>query len=45
VPFLGLGIGLGTNVASVLLTGQRSLFSSEGEWGKTEWRIGIYNWG
>lgn len=33
-PFLGYGLGMGTNVGSMLLTGGRTFLISEGEWGR-----------
>jgi hypothetical protein len=34
LPFFGYGIGMGTNVGSSLLTGERSFLISEAEWGR-----------
>ncbi|MEO6520471.1 MAG: hypothetical protein ABIN91_02265 [Mucilaginibacter sp.] len=34
LPFLGYGIGMGTNVASMFLQGRRGFFVSEEEWGR-----------
>lgn len=33
-PFFGFGIGMGTNVGSMLLTGGTTFLISEGEWGR-----------
>lgn len=33
-PFWGYGIGMGTNVGSMLLTGDREFLIAEGEWGR-----------
>lgn len=33
-PFFGYGIGMGTNVGSMLLTGDTNFLISEGEWGR-----------
>lgn len=33
-PFFGYGLGLGTNVGSMLMTGKVSYLISEGEWGR-----------
>jgi len=34
LPFFGYGIGLGTNVGSMLMSGGRGFMLSEGEWGR-----------
>ena len=34
VPFFGVGLGSGTNVGSVILTGEMKFLVSEGEWGR-----------
>jgi hypothetical protein len=34
LPFFGYGLGLGTNVGSMLLTGNRVFLVAEGEWGR-----------
>lgn len=39
-PFFGYGIGMGTNVGSVLLSGGRLFLISEGEWGRMIGEIG-----
>lgn len=39
-PFLGFGLGYGTNVGSNILTGQRSFLISEGEWGRLIGELG-----
>jgi hypothetical protein len=39
-PFFGYGIGMGTNVGSVLLSGGRYFLISEGEWGRVIGEIG-----
>ncbi|MDT0646268.1 hypothetical protein RM545_06165 [Zunongwangia sp. F260] len=41
LPFLGYGMGLGTNVGSMLLTGERSFLISEGEWGRLIGEMGV----
>lgn len=33
-PLIGLGLGIGTNVGSAVLTGQASFLLTEGEWGR-----------
>jgi hypothetical protein len=33
-PFFGSGLGMGTNVGAMLLSGQRDFLISEGEWGR-----------
>jgi hypothetical protein len=33
-PFFGYGIGMGTNVGAMLLTGEKTFLISEGEWGR-----------
>jgi len=40
LPFFGYGLGLGTNVASMLLTGGRGFLVSEGEWGRLIGELG-----
>jgi len=40
-PFFGYGIGMGTNVGSMLLTGQRTFLISEGEWGRLIGELGF----
>lgn len=39
-PLLGLGIGMGTNVGSMLLSGQRDFLIAEGEWGRNIGELG-----
>jgi hypothetical protein len=39
-PFLGLGTGMGTNVGSQLLTGERTFLIDEGEWGRLIGELG-----
>jgi hypothetical protein len=40
-PFFGLGIGMGTNVGAMLLTGSNQTFTiSEGEWGRVIGELG-----
>lgn len=39
-PFFGYGIGMGTNVGSMLLTGGRQFLISEGEWGRVIGELG-----
>lgn len=34
LPFFGVGMGMGTNVGGVLLSGGRTFLVSEGEWGR-----------
>jgi hypothetical protein len=41
LPFFGYGIGLGTNVGAVLLTGQRTWVIAEVEWGRVMGEQGI----
>lgn len=40
LPFWGLGLGMGTNVGSMLLTGDKVFLISEGEWGRLIGEIG-----
>jgi hypothetical protein len=40
LPFLGYGVGLGTNVGSALLTGSRGFLIAEGEWGRLLGELG-----
>ncbi|HEY4198180.1 MAG TPA: hypothetical protein VGM63_21715, partial [Mucilaginibacter sp.] len=40
VPLLGLGIGMGTNVGSMLLAGKEVFLISEGEWGRIIGELG-----
>jgi hypothetical protein len=39
-PFFGYGLGMGTNVGSVLLTGSSAFLISEGEWGRLTGELG-----
>jgi hypothetical protein len=39
-PFFGYGLGMGTNVGSMLLTGGRSFLIAEGEWGRLIGELG-----
>lgn len=39
-PFFGHGLGMGSNVGSMLLSGKRAYLISEGEWGKTVGELG-----
>lgn len=39
-PFLGYGLGYGTNVGSFLITSQRTFLVSEGEWGRLIGELG-----
>jgi len=41
LPFFGYGIGMGTNVGSVLLTGQNQFLVAETEWGRLIGEMGI----
>lgn len=41
VPFFGYGIGMGTNVGSMLLTGGTNFLISEGEWGRLIGEMGL----
>jgi hypothetical protein len=41
LPFLGYGIGMGTNVGSMLLTGKNQFLISETEWGRLIGEMGI----
>lgn len=40
-PFFGYGLGMGTNVGSMLLTGSSSFLISEGEWGRLIGEMGL----
>lgn len=40
LPFLGYGLGMGTNVGAQLLTGERAFLISEGEWGRVIGELG-----
>jgi len=41
IPFWGLGLGMGTNVGSMLLSGQVTFLISEGEWGRIIGEMGF----
>jgi hypothetical protein len=41
LPFWGHGLGMGTNVGSMLLTGGTTFLISEGEWGRLIGELGI----
>ncbi|MDR3697537.1 hypothetical protein [Mucilaginibacter sp.] len=41
LPFFGYGIGMGTNVGSLLLTGENHFLIAEGEWGRLIGEMGI----
>jgi len=41
IPFWGYGIGMGTNVGSVLLTGKTQFLVAEGEWGRLIGELGL----
>lgn len=41
LPFLGYGVGMGTNVGSMLLTGKNQFLVSETEWGRLIGEMGI----
>ncbi len=40
LPFFGLGIGMGTNVGSALMSGGRGFLIAEGEWGRLVGEMG-----
>ena len=40
LPFFGFGIGMGTNVGSMLLTGEMKFIVAEGEWGRVIGELG-----
>lgn len=40
LPLLGVGLGVGTNGGSALLTGKRSFLLAEGEWDRILWESG-----
>lgn len=40
MPFWGFGIGMGTNVGSLILSGSRVFLISEGEWGRVVGELG-----
>lgn len=41
VPFFGYGLGMGTNVGAMLLTGKTMFLISEGEWGRLIGELGL----
>ncbi len=41
LPFFGYGLGMGTNVGSVLLSGGRTFLIAEGEWGRLIGELGL----
>ena len=41
LPFWGYGLGMGTNVGAMLLTGKTIFLVSEGEWGRVIGELGI----
>jgi hypothetical protein len=41
IKFFGGGIGLGTNVAAMLLSGERGFLTGEGEWGRIIGELGF----
>ena len=41
-PFFGQGLGMGTNVGSMLLAGERRFLVAEGEWGRLIGESGIF---
>ena len=41
IPLLGFGLGMGTNVGAVLLTGKAQFLLSEGEWGRVIFESGL----
>lgn len=42
LPFWGYGLGLGTNVASILLTGEKTFLVAEEEWGRIIGEMGVF---
>lgn len=40
-PFIGAGLGMGTNVGAILLTGSHSYLIAEGEWGRLTGEMGL----
>ncbi|AFY59955.1 hypothetical protein [Synechococcus sp. PCC 6312] len=42
VPLLGYGMGMGTNFASIFLTGEATFLLAEGEWSRVVLESGIY---
>ena len=40
VPFFGFGLGMGTNVGAMLLTGSSNFLIAEGEWGRVIGELG-----
>lgn len=41
IPFWGYGMGMGTNVGSMLLTGKNDFLIAEGEWGRLIGEMGV----
>lgn len=41
IPYWGYGLGMGTNVGSMLLTGSTSFLIAEGEWGRVIGELGL----
>lgn len=41
LPFFGLGVGMGTNVGAVLLTGSATFLIAEEEWGRVMGELGL----
>ena len=41
-PFFGHGLGMGTNVGGMLLTGKQDFLISEGEWGRLIGELGLF---
>lgn len=42
LPLFGLGLGMGTNVGAILLTGESIFLISEGEWGRVIGEQGLF---
>ncbi|KAA3440830.1 hypothetical protein FOA19_02645 [Rufibacter hautae] len=42
LPFFGYGVGMGTNVGSMLLSGSKTFLISEGEWGRLIGELGLF---
>jgi hypothetical protein len=42
IPFFGKGLGMGTNVGALLLTGSITFLISEGEWGRIIGEMGFF---
>jgi hypothetical protein len=41
LPFFGYGLGMGTNVGAMLLSGKRAFLIAEGEWGRLIGELGL----